>query len=106
MHSRIDRINELIGQKVSSILHDDVLDPDQYFSVTHVETSPDLGYCDIEISFLKDGDELIKNIVSNQKQITLSLSRSIELRKTPKLRFHIDKTAENAAKIEKIFKNI
>lgn len=106
MNSRIDRINELIGQKVSSILHDDILEPDSYFAVTHVETSPDLGYCDIEISFLKDGDELIKYIVSNQKQITSSLSRSVELRKTPKLRFHIDKTAENAAKIEKLFKNI
>lgn len=106
MHSRIDRVNKLIGQKISSILHDDILEPDQYFAITHVETSPDLGYCDIEISFLKDGDDLIKAVVDNQKQITLILSRSIELRKTPKLRFHLDRRSEQAVKIEELFKKI
>lgn len=106
MHSRIDRVNELIGQKVSAILHDEILDPDQYFSITHVETSPDFGYCDIEISFLKDAENLIQIIVDNQKQITQTLAKSIELRKTPKLRFHLDKSSEHAAKIEELFKNI
>ena len=106
MHSRLDRINELIGQKISSILFDDILDPDQYFSVTHVKTSNDLGYCDIEISFLNDADKALSVINRNQKIITKELTKSIELRKTPKLRFHIDKRSEKTAKIDELFKNI
>lgn len=106
MHSRIDRINELIGQKLSSILHDDILEPDQYFAITHVETSPDLGYCNIDIAFLKNAEDSIAIIFENQKRITMSLAKSLELRKTPKLRFHIDKSSENAERIENLFKNI
>lgn len=106
MHSRIDRINELIGQKVSSILHDDILEPDQYFSITRVATSPDLYFCDIEISALKDCDTLIETINKNQKRIMASLSKSVKLRKIPQLRFRRDTSPEKAAKIEEIFKNI
>ena len=106
MHSRIDRISELIGQKVSSILHDDILEPDQYFSITRVMTSPDLYFCDIEISALKDCDALIKIINKNQNKIMASLSKSVELRRIPRLRFRKDTSPEKAAKIEEIFKNI
>lgn len=106
MNARVDRINEIIGQKISSILFDDILDPDQYFSVTHVETSQDLGFCDIEISFLKDADSLIEVINDRKKDITAKLAKSVELRKIPKLRFHIDKRSEQAAKIDEIFKNL
>lgn len=106
MHSRIDRINELIGQKLSSILHDDILEPDQYFAITHVETSPDLGYSDIEIAFLENAEDSIRTIIESQKRISMSLSNLLELRKTPKLRFHIDKSSENAERIENLFKNI
>lgn len=106
MHSRLDRINELISQKISSILFDDILDPDQYFSVTHVETSSDLGYCDIEISFLDQAETALSIILKNQRLITSKLAKSLELRKVPKLRFHIDKRSEHAEKIDKLFKNI
>ena len=106
MHSRIDRVNELIGQKISLILHNDILEHDQYFSLTHIETSPDLGYCDIDISFLSNGEVLLKIISDNYKQIMAELSESLELRKTPKLRFHIDKSLEQAAKIEELFKKL
>lgn len=106
MNSRIDRINELIGQKISLILHDDILELDQYFAVTHVETTPDLSYCDINISFLKNAEETISKINSNQKQINKTLASLIKLRKTPRLRFHIDESSEQAEKIERLFQKI
>ena len=106
MHSRMDRINELIGQKVSFILHNNILDPDQYFAVTQVETSPDLSYCDIEVSFLNSGNILIKILQDQHKHITTLLSKSLELRKIPKLRFHINKNSEHVAKIEELFKKL
>lgn len=106
MSQRIDQINELIGQKVSGILHRDVLSPDDYFTIIKVDTSKDLGYCDIYLSFLNKAQELLNEIKSNRSQINTELAKKLKTRKTPKIRFHLDESSEEFNRIDKLLDQI
>ena len=57
-------------------------------------------------SFMLSERQIIKKIISKQKQIRAKLSKSVVLRKIPELRFHKDMSSEHAARIDEILKSI
>lgn len=100
MSCRIDKINELIREQASLAMHDIFID--RFISISSVKTSRDLSYCDITILSLKDQNETIKLIKKRSIDIQSKISEKISIRKMPKLRFHLDRTLDEADKIEKL----
>lgn len=107
---RIERINAEIQKAVSSIIDNEVRDPqiDAIISVTNVETTPDLSYCRIFITSIGNtpSDEVLARIKGAAGFIRGKLSKLIRLRITPRLEFLYDKSIEYSSKIDNILKNI
>ncbi|MBB6461042.1 30S ribosome-binding factor RbfA [Flammeovirga kamogawensis] len=81
-----------------------------FITVTHVEISPDLGLAKVYLSFLlvKDPESKVAEIEEQSKAIRNILGQRIrhQARVIPQLRFYYDNTAEEAEKIEDLFKDI
>ena len=107
---RIERINAEIQKAVSSIIDNEVRDPqiDAIISVTNVETTPDLSYCRIFITSIGNtpSDEVLARIKGAAGFIRGKLSKLIRLRITPRLEFLYDKSIEYSSKIDNILRNI
>ena len=77
-------------------------------SVTRAKISPDLSVCTAYLSIFPSerGEELIKNITKNEKQIRFELGTRIryQLRIVPELRFFIDDSLDYIERIDNLLK--
>jgi ribosome-binding factor A len=77
-------------------------------SVTRVKISPDLSICTAYLSIFpsEKGEELIKNITKNEKQIRYELGTRVryQLRIIPELRFFIDDSLDYMERIDELLK--
>lgn len=110
---RINRINEEIKKALSDIIANSIKDPrlPMLTSITSVETAKDLKYADVYFSVLGGDAEraaAFSALKSASGFIRRELSRKVELRYTPELRFKEDKSIENgiymSSLIDKIIK--
>lgn len=104
MVSRIDKINELIREQVSLEIFR--FCSDKFVSISSVDTSRDLSYCDIMILASKDQDKIIKLLKNNSSKTRFVISKKIALRKMPKIRFHLDNSTSYTDKINKLLEKI
>lgn len=103
---RLSRTNEDIQRIVSTLLRD-IKDPrvnQGMLSVTAVETTNDLRYSNIHLSAMgfKSEKELMKGLKSASGYLRHELGSALQLRYTPELLFHLDKSIEHGAFISKI----
>ena len=87
--NRIVRINEEIQKELSALLRN-LKDPraqDTMISITHVETTPDLRYAKIYVSFLQEerARDALKGLKSAGGYLRRELGQSLQLRHTPEL---------------------
>lgn len=79
-------------------------------TVIHVDLSPNLGNANIYLSFIsdKDSEELLKEVRSKKKEIRHHLAAKVKskMRRVPEIHFVLDKTIENASKLENILNAI
>ena len=77
-------------------------------SVTRVRISPDLSICTAYLSIFPSdkGEELLKNIVANEKTIRYELGTRVrnQLRIIPELRFFIDDSLDYLDHIDELLK--
>ena len=110
MSERILRVNSEIQKAISSIIDNEIRDPqiDAIISVSNVETAPDLSYCRVFITSIgtTSSDEVLARIKGAAGFIRGKLSKMIKLRITPRLEFLKDESVEYASNIESILKNI
>lgn len=104
MPNRIDKINELIREKLSQEICN--INPDQMISISDVDTSKDLSFCNVYINVLNDNQSVIDNLNKHSYQHQQKLSRQIKLRKMPKIRFFIDRTESEAEKISNLLNQV
>ena len=82
--------------------------PGVLVSVTRVRISPDLSICTANLSVFPSerGEEIIKNIQANEKQIRYELGTRVrnQLRIIPELRFFIDDSLDYLEKIDELLK--
>ncbi len=75
-------------------------------SVTRVKVSPDLSICTAYLSIFpsEKGEEIIKNITKNDKQIRYELGTRVryQLRIVPELRFFIDDSLDYIDRIDEL----
>lgn len=92
--NRIGRINEEIQKELSSLLRK-VKDPrvqDTMISITRVETTPDLRYAKVYVSFLQNdrAEGAMKGLKSAGGYLRRELGHALQLRYTPELVWSLD----------------
>ena len=92
--NRINRINEEIQKELSSLLRT-VKDPrvqDTMISITRVETTPDLRYTKVYVSFLQEekSKEAMAGLKSAAGWIRRQLGTNLKLRYAPEIVWALD----------------
>ena len=101
--NRINRINEEIQKELSSLLRN-VKDPrvqDTMISITRVETTPDLRYTKVYVSFLQSekADEAMKGLKSAAGFLRRQLGTNLKLRYAPEIVWALDDSITYGAKM-------
>ena len=108
--NRIGRINEEIQKELASLIPN-LKDPrvqDTMISVTHVETTPDLRYAKVYVSFLQEerAADAIKGLKSAGGYLRRELGRALQLRYTPELVWALDDSITYGAKMLKLINSL
>ena len=108
--NRIGRINEEIQKELANLLRN-LKDPriqDTMISITHVETTPDLRYAKVYVSFLQEekAKEALKGLKSAGGYLRRELGRILQLRYTPELVWALDDSITYGAKMLKLINSL
>ena len=108
--NRIGRINEEIQKELAAQLRN-VKDPrvaETMISVTHVETTPDLRYAKVYVSFLQEekAADAMKGLKSAGGYLRRELGRTLNLRYTPELVWTLDDSITYGAKMMKLINSL
>ena len=108
--NRIVRINEAIQKELSALLRT-VKDPrvqDTMISITRVETTPDLRYTKVYVSFLQE--EKVKDAMAGLKSaagyLRRELGRNLQLRHAPQIVWEQDDSITYGAKMLKLINSL
>jgi len=101
--NRINRINEEIQKGLSSLLRT-VKDPrvqDTMISITRVETTPDLRYTKVYVSFLQEDKApgAMKGLQSAAGYLRRQLGQKLQLRYAPEIVWSLDDSITYGAKM-------
>ena len=108
--NRINRINEEIQKELSSLLRT-VKDPrvqDTMISITRVETTPDLRYTKVYVSFLQNekADEALKGLKSAGGYLRRPLGSKLKLRYAPEIVWALDDSITYGARMLKLINSL
>ena len=108
--NRINRINEEIQKELSSLLRT-VKDPrvqDTMISITRVETTPDLRYTKVYVSFLQE--ERVKEAMAGLKSaggyLRRQLGSNLKLRYAPEIVWALDDSITYGARMLKLINSL
>ena len=108
--NRINRINEEIQKELSALLRT-VKDPrvqDTMISITRVETTPDLRYTKVYVSFLQE--ERVKDAVAGLKYaagyLRRQLGHNLQLRYSPEIVWSEDDSITYGARMLKLINSL
>ena len=108
--NRIGRINEEIQKELANLIRN-LKDPrvqDTMISITHVETTPDLRYAKVYVSFLQEerANDALKGLKSAGGYLRRELGRALQLRYTPELTWALDDSITYGAKMLKLINSL
>lgn len=108
--NRIGRINEEIQKELSNLIRN-LKDPrvqDTMISITHVETTPDLRWAKVYVSFLQEerAKDALKGLKSAGGYLRRELGRALNLRYTPELMWALDDSITYGAKMMKLINSL
>ena len=108
--NRIGRINEEIQKELSSCIRN-LKDPrvqDTMISITRVETTPDLRYTKVYVSFLQEerANEAMKGLKSAAGYLRRQLAQNLQLRYAPEIVWALDDSITYGAKMLKLINSL
>ena len=107
---RLDRVNQLIKEEISTLLQRELKDPRLGFvTVTQVETSKDLRQAKVFVSVLGDERQWTASmaaLASARGFVHNWLRQHLDLRVTPDIEFRADRSMEHAARIQSLLKKV
>jgi ribosome-binding factor A len=108
MSLKIDRYNSTFQKVISQILMEVKDQKLKQVVLTGVEITNDLSYAKVYYTVLGDIDkkEISKSLENNKAFIRGQISKRVDIRHTPELRFYYDKSIEYGDKIEKLISDI
>jgi ribosome-binding factor A len=104
-YPRTARVNELCRE----ILGDELerIDDDRLHlvTVTHVDVDPDLRRARVDFSSLGEGEEeALEAFDELRPRLQAAIARQARLKRTPELRFAVDRVIEQGARIEELLR--
>jgi len=108
--NRIIRINEEIQKELSDSLRN-LKDPrvqGTMISITRVETTPDLRFAKVYVSFLQSerAQDALKGLKSSSGYLRRELGRTLNLRYTPEIQWALDDSITYGARMLEIINNL
>jgi ribosome-binding factor A len=108
--NRINRINEEIQKELSSLIRN-LKDPriqDTMISITRVETTPDLRYTKVYVSFLQEekAADAMKGLKSAAGFLRRQLGNNLKLRYSPEIVWALDDSITYGAKMLKLINSL
>ena len=108
--NRINRINEEIQKELASAIRN-LKDPRvaaTMISITHVETTPDLRWAKVYVSFLDESKakDALKGLSSASGFLRRELGSALNLRYTPELQWALDDSITYGAKMLKLINSL
>lgn len=109
MSVKIERLNDQFQKEISIILQTEIKDQDiNFVTVTGCDITNDLSFCKVYFTVLDDSkkESTLSALKGAASFIRGELSRRIQVRHTPELKFIYDESIEYGNKIEKIIEKI
>ena len=109
MSVKIERLNGEFQKEISIILQTEIKDQDIHFvTITGCETTNDLSFCKVYFTVLDNSkkDSTLEALRGAASFIRRKLSKRVQVRHTPELKFIYDESIEYGNKIEKIIEKI
>lgn len=106
---KIERLNHAFQEEISMILMTEIKDEDiKFVTITGVETTSDLGLAKVYFTVLDDTkkEQTLEALKGAASFIRGELSKRVEIRHTPELKFIYDTSIEYGNHIEKIIEQI
>lgn len=109
MSVKIERLNDQFQKEISIILQTEIKDQDiNFVTITGCEITNDLSFCKVYFTVLDDSkkESTLNALKGAASFIRGELSKRVQVRHTPELRFFYDESIEYGNKIEKIIEKI
>ncbi len=106
---KIERLNHAFQEEISMILMTEIKDEDiKFVTITGVETTSDLSFAKVYFTVLDDTKKqtTLEALNGAASFIRGELSKRVEIRHTPELKFIYDTSIEYGEHIEKIIEKI
>jgi ribosome-binding factor A len=102
-YPRTARVNELVREILGDALERIDDERLELVTITHVRVDPDLRHAVVEFSSLGEGeDEAAEALVEHRVRLQTAIARQARLKRTPELRFTVDRVIESADRIERL----
>lgn len=105
-YRRTDRVEELLKEEIARVVRHEVKDPRVGFAtIMDVQVSRDLGHARVYVSVMGDEEEKQASVEALRRAsgfIRGRVGRDITLKRLPELHFEVDRTLEQAARIEEL----
>ena len=109
MNVKIERLNHAFVEEISYILHNEVKDEDiKFVTVTGCDISSDLSYAKVYVTVLDDKkkESTLEALNGAKSFIRGELSKRVDIRHTPELKFFYDNSIDYGKKIEDLIDSI
>jgi len=105
------RLNDQIRDELADLLARETSDPRLHgiISITGVETAPDLSAARVFVSVLGSEEEAASTLQHIQRAATFfrrELAARLNLRHTPELMFHLDRSIAEGARIDELLRDL
>lgn len=107
MSRRIQKINELLKQEISSLILKELdFKRDVIITVTKVETYSDLNKAKVGISTLPFSkvEQVLRVLNSKNSDIQRLLNQKLRMKIVPKIKFRLDSSEEKISRVEQLLK--
>ena len=109
MSIKLERLNHAFVEEISYILHNEVKDDDiKFVTVTGCDISSDLSYAKVYVTVLDDKkkESTLEALNGAKGFIRGELSKRVDIRHTPELKFLYDNSIDYGKKIENLIESI
>ena len=109
MSDRMAKVDELIAQQLGQIIISEVeLPKEAIVTITKVKTSPDLKQAKVFLSILPESEQkrIMSLLINQAYEFQKILNERLTLRNTPKLKFFIDDSGQQAAELERLLDSL
>ncbi len=111
MPHRIERVNSLLRQEISDLIHRELKDPrlGDFLSVTDVATAPDFSVARVYVSRLggeKEKQETLAALTSAAGFLHHELIKRLDMRHVPDLQFEWDSSIERGDRLMQLLDSV